>query len=275
MMTMGLTHEQAIQLVHIGSDSLKVEQRTALVEHLSGCTECQGYAAHLEVLGPLLYRAMSTRWDPLIPPGDEPGALQKSALSSTQIASRFRRKTGQKRIFNFIGEAVCVVALLITLFIAFNRLLPRQNLQTAMNPIETVVPATIPEPTATFSSTGRTDVITYTVQEGDTIYGIAKQFNLQPETIFWANFDAHLNNTDPLKPGMTINILPVDGVYHRWTAGESLLGIATSSGVKPEDIVNWSGNHLDLNTLGDWSNPNIAPGTMLVIPGGHLDFTKP
>jgi LysM repeat protein len=81
-----------------------------------------------------------------------------------------------------------------------------------------------------------------------------------------------LDNSYILKPGLTINILPVDGVTHKWTAGESLLGIAKSYGVKPEDIVNWPGNHLDLNTIGNRSNPNIAPGTMLVIPGGHLDF---
>jgi LysM domain len=275
MMRKDLTHEQAIQLVHFGSDGLNVEQRTALVEHLSGCTGCRDYATHLEVLGPLLHRAMSNRWDPVIPPGDVPGTLINSTLSSAQIASRIRGKTMEKRIFNFIGNAVGVVALLIVLFVAFNRLRPGQNLQTAINSTETVVPATIPEPTVTSSSTGRTDVITYTIQNGDTIYGIAKQYNLQPETIFWANINAPLDSTYILKPGMTIIILPVDGIYRKWTAGESLLGIARIYGVKPEDIVNWPGNHLDPNRLGDWSNPNIATGTMLIIPGGHLDFTNP
>ncbi len=35
----------------------------------------------------------------------------------------------------------------------------------------------------------RKGVITYTVQAGDTMFGIAQQFNLQPETILWANAD--------------------------------------------------------------------------------------
>lgn len=270
MNTMDLTHEQAVQLVHLGSDSLDGEQKTALVEHLSRCTQCQEYAAHVEVLGPLLHRAMSARWDPLILAGGEPGRFQKSALSSTQIASRFMRKTAQKRVFNFIGEAVLVAALLIALFAVFNRLLPRKSFQTQINSTATVVPSAIPKPTATLPSPVRTDVITYTVKAGDNILGIATQFNLQPQTIYWA-----LDNTNVLKPGTIINILPVDGVYHKWAAGESLLEIAKSYGVKPEDIVNWPGNHLDPNTLGDWSNPNIAPGTMLVVPGGGRDFTNP
>jgi hypothetical protein len=35
----------------------------------------------------------------------------------------------------------------------------------------------------------RTQVITYTIQTGDTIFGIAENFNLKPETILWGNPD--------------------------------------------------------------------------------------
>jgi len=70
---------------------------------------------------------------------------------------------------------------------------------------------------------------------------------MQSETIFWAKFDAHTDNTLIFKPGMTIKILPVNGVCHKWMAGESLQGFASDCGVKPEDIDNCPGNHLDLN----------------------------
>jgi hypothetical protein len=75
-------------------------------------------------------------------------------------------------------------------------------------------------------------------------------------------------------PGIVLNILPVDGAYRRWKAGEDLNEVAKTYGVSTEAIINWPGNHLDPQTLGDYSNPNIEPGTMLVIPGGNLTFTN-
>jgi hypothetical protein len=75
-----------------------------------------------------------------------------------------------------------------------------------------------------------------------------------------------------LQPGIVLNILPVDGAYHRWKAGDDLNDVAMSYGVSPQAIVDWAGNHLDLQTLGDYSNPRIETGTMLVIPGGKRPF---
>jgi hypothetical protein len=118
----------------------------------------------------------------------------------------------------------------------------------------------------------RTEVISYIVQVGDTIFGIAEQFGLKPESIMWGN--TYIFGDDPhnLKPEQELIILPVDGTYHKWSAGEGLNGVAQGYGVAPEDIINWPGNHLDPTTLGNWSNPNIEPGTMLVVPGGERAF---
>lgn len=118
----------------------------------------------------------------------------------------------------------------------------------------------------------RTEVITYTVQAGDTIFGIAEKFGLKPESILWGNYYTLADDPHNLRIGQTLYILPVDGTYHRWSAGEGLNGVAKGYNVTPEVIINWPGNHLDPNTLGDWSNPNIEPGTMLVVPGGHRAF---
>jgi len=118
----------------------------------------------------------------------------------------------------------------------------------------------------------RVEVEKYIVQKGDTIFGIAQKFNLKPETILWGNYYILVDDPHRLRPGQELNILPVDGVYYRWSAGDGLNGVAKFFGVKPEDIINWAGNRLVADKLGDWSHPNIEAGTFLVIPGGHREF---
>jgi hypothetical protein len=118
----------------------------------------------------------------------------------------------------------------------------------------------------------RTEVITYIVQPGDTVFGIAEMFGLKPETILWGNYFILADNPHALVEGQELNILPLDGTYHRWSAGEGLNGVADGYSVTPEDIINWEGNNLDFETLGNWSNPNIEPGTFLVVPGGSRQY---
>jgi hypothetical protein len=127
--------------------------------------------------------------------------------------------------------------------------------------IDTVVP-----------SRPRTEVIIYTVQEGDSVFGIAEKFNLKPETILWGNMYILGDNPHKIITGMELNILPVDGIYHKWSAGEGLNGVASAYKVDPMDIVEWEGNNLDIDEVGDFSNPNIEPGTFLLVPGGHREF---
>jgi len=118
----------------------------------------------------------------------------------------------------------------------------------------------------------RTEVITYTIQKGDTIFGIAANFGLQPETILWGNTYTLADDPHNLRIGMELLILPKDGVYHKWSAGEGLNGVAKGYGVQPEDIINWPGNRLSPETVGDFSHPNIKPGTMLFVPGGRRAY---
>ena len=120
----------------------------------------------------------------------------------------------------------------------------------------------------------RKELSKYTVQEGDTIFGIAQKFGLEPETVLWANYYTLLDDPHSLKPGQVLNILPVNGTYHEWHVGEGLNGVARYYGVKPEDIVNFPGNNLDPGILGDYSNPNIKAGTWLIVPGGKRDFVS-
>jgi len=121
-------------------------------------------------------------------------------------------------------------------------------------------------------SRSRTEVVQYTVEAGDTLFGIAEKFGLEPESVLWANQPVLADNPHNLRPGQVLNILPMDGAYYRWSAGDGLNGVARFFGVNPEDIINCAANHLDPGAIGDWSNPNIAPGTWLIIPGGRREF---
>jgi murein DD-endopeptidase MepM/ murein hydrolase activator NlpD len=120
----------------------------------------------------------------------------------------------------------------------------------------------------------RIEVITYEVQRGDTVFGIAEKFGLQPQTILWGNYATLADNPHFLREGQDLNILPVDGTYHRYSAGEGLSAIAEAYNITVEDIINYPGNRIVHETLGDWENPNLEPGRWLIIPGGTRAFAS-
>jgi murein DD-endopeptidase MepM/ murein hydrolase activator NlpD len=126
----------------------------------------------------------------------------------------------------------------------------------------------------TIPSRPRQEVVKYTVQEGDTVFGIAEKFGLEPETVLWGNYYILLDDPHALQPGQELNILPVNGTYHEWQQGEGLNGISSYYGVKPEDIINYPANNLDIATIGDFTNPNIPPGTWLIVPNGRREFVS-
>ncbi len=128
--------------------------------------------------------------------------------------------------------------------------------------------AVLATPTATPEP--RSEVITHVIQEGETVSSIASLYGLWPETILWANRYELEDDIRNYIPGMTIYILPVDGTYHVWSAGEGLGAVSKYYGVMPEDIINFPGNKLDAATIGSYAAPNIKPGTRLVVPGGTM-----
>ena len=115
----------------------------------------------------------------------------------------------------------------------------------------------------------RMEILKYTVQQGDTLFGIAEKFGLKPETILWGNWYQMSGDPHLLRPDQELNILPVDGALHEWTEGEGLNGVAEFYGVTAQDIIDWPGNPLEPDL--DLSNPGIEAGTELVIPGGRRE----
>ena len=129
-------------------------------------------------------------------------------------------------------------------------------------------------PYTTIPSRPRQEISSYTVQEGDTLFGISEKYGLDPETILWGNYSILLDDPHALKPGQQLSILPVDGTLYEWQDGDGLNGVASFFGVAPEEILNFPGNNLDPATIGDYVRPNIEPGSILIIPGGRREFVS-
>jgi murein DD-endopeptidase MepM/ murein hydrolase activator NlpD len=113
----------------------------------------------------------------------------------------------------------------------------------------------------------RTKIDSYTVQSGDTLFGIAEKFNLKPETLVWGNpilkDDPHL-----LSPGQELRIPPTDGVLRDVQPTDKLDVLARYYGVTVEDIVDWPGNDLDPD------DPQLKVGQPLMVPGGKREFVQ-
>ncbi|MGC8838577.1 MAG: peptidoglycan DD-metalloendopeptidase family protein [Anaerolineae bacterium] len=123
---------------------------------------------------------------------------------------------------------------------------------------ETLDPEGHPLP-APEASAARDGIVLYTVQAGDTVYGLAQRFGLRPETLIWAN-EALIGQPDRLRVGQVLRILPVDGAYHVVQPGDTLYALARRFGVTVEAIVRCPYNHLP-------DPDRLRVGTPLVIPG--------
>lgn len=97
----------------------------------------------------------------------------------------------------------------------------------------------------------------YVTQPGDTLSSIAQQFNLNVNTIMWAN---NLSS-QTIKPGWDLVILPVNGVLHKVTANDTLPDIAKEFNANADTIISY-------NNLAN--DDDINPGDLLIIPDGTV-----
>ncbi|MHB1296646.1 MAG: peptidoglycan DD-metalloendopeptidase family protein [Anaerolineae bacterium] len=111
--------------------------------------------------------------------------------------------------------------------------------------------------------TVRMTILTYRVQPGDTVLGIAESFGLQGSSLLWANEELE-KSPDFLKVGQELLILPVDGAYHTVASGETVESIATKYKVDAATITGFATNALT-------EGQALQVGQRIIIPGG----TKP
>lgn len=118
-------------------------------------------------------------------------------------------------------------------------------------------------PHTTFPDRPRAEVITHTVQQDETLWTIAAQYDLVPETLAWSNREAIQDAPWLIQPGLQLFILPVDGVYHTVREDETPSGIAEAYEVDESALYN------------EWNNIEegepLEEGQLLVVPGGQGD----
>lgn len=102
----------------------------------------------------------------------------------------------------------------------------------------------------------RESIMEYTVQEGDTISGIAHKFGISTNSVLW---ESGLSKYSLIRPGQTLDILPVTGLTHTVKSGENLSAIAKKYKAEVEEIINE-------NKLADAGD--IKKGQKLIIPNG-------
>lgn len=119
--------------------------------------------------------------------------------------------------------------------------------QPAGNAVGSVDPEAVTKPST----------VSYEVQEGDTVGQLATQFGVTVWTILSAN---NLSDPDLLRPGMTLKVLPVNGVEHEIQPGESLADIAEFYKVDLGPLV-------DFNAIAD--PDRLRVGSRITIPGAE------
>lgn len=120
----------------------------------------------------------------------------------------------------------------------------------------------------TLTQSYRKSATDYVVEPGDSIFGIANEYKVEPESILWANYETLNDDPHLISLGTKLKIPPVDGILYEWQEGDTLEKVASKYKANVEDILLWPGNDLDM------TNPVIEPGTFIMIPGGSRDLVQ-
>jgi murein DD-endopeptidase MepM/ murein hydrolase activator NlpD len=94
---------------------------------------------------------------------------------------------------------------------------------------------------------------TYTVQQGDTLTGIARRFGVSMMTVWWAN---KLKSKDELRVGQKLIIPPTSGLVITVAEGDTLEALAAKHKVKAAEIVEFNG----------LTDETLVLGQVLVVP---------
>jgi LysM repeat protein len=103
---------------------------------------------------------------------------------------------------------------------------------------------------------------TYVVERGDTPNIIANRFNISAETLLGGN-PWLSQESNQLRAGTELIILPVDGVLHTVAPGETVESIAELYEIPVADIITYGSNNLEFPY-------RLQPETEILVPGARI-----
>lgn len=107
----------------------------------------------------------------------------------------------------------------------------------------------------------RSQVIEYTVQDGDAISFIASDYGVSVNSILWAN---NIKDADSIKPGQVLKIPPVTGVVYTVKRGDTITSLAKRFQADQDKILSFNGLSADAS---------LKVGSTLVLPDGQIGAT--
>lgn len=112
----------------------------------------------------------------------------------------------------------------------------------------------------------RSEIVTYTVQKGDTLSGVAERFNISPDTIRWEN---NIRG-DNISVGDQIRILPVTGIAHKVAKDDTIYTIAKKYDANAQAIVDFP-----FNDFADPQTFSLVVGQVVIVPDGVQPAAQP
>ena len=131
----------------------------------------------------------------------------------------------------------------------------RDQVLAAANTPETIIPEGRP----------RSEIIQYKVKEGDTLSAVASVYNINVDSIKWAN---DITKDESIQPGDVLSVPPVSGVVHKVKEGDTLDALGAKYESNAQTIADYPFNYID-------DSLQLRVGQMLIIPDGKMPPPKP
>lgn len=180
------------------------------------------------------------------------GRSWQGVFAWSNILSIHPRRAAQHLLVVSVSLAVVLGAALASRFAVS----PSDEGGASASVAEVAIEAVVSEIVQSLPAAASPSISTYTVESGDTVKALADRFGLSVATIAAAS---KLADPDQISVGQELTLLPVSGVLHTPSQGETLGQVAARYGVDPTEVAR-------VNRLAAIAEQSVL-GERLVVPG--------